>query len=178
METEKFIKKWIPIAVVVLILLAYLATFIPTFITPKCDEAKYQVIVYCFGINLVLLVIGTFSLAFFLIRQWMICIDHVNEKKEKDVENSEKTSKQNLFEADTAARRAIERDRNQINDLFRLIDLSKDKLEETAEKTETNAKQEDPKHTVTDKSSKKNEIVNIDKLANFIDQYQNIISKQ
>lgn len=179
MGTENFIQnKMIPISVGTLILIALAATIIPAYMLLNISGVKYFEFVNFLGINLVLIVAGSLFLAFFLIRQWKICIDHANMKEEKDDDNIRKKEIQNQLNKDAETRRAFERERNQVNDMFRLFELAKEKPEEITDRTKTKEKGDVPKQIGNDITTKKNEILNTDKLAILINQYQNLISKQ
>ena len=179
MEKESIIqKKWILTTVGILFLIVFAATFIPALIALNLIEAQKPVFVYFFGINLTLVVGGSLSLIFFLIRKWGICIEHALLMEEKDTGKGHKVEMQKLLNEDAEKRREYDLNRSQINDLFRLIELSKEKPEETIDKTKTKEKGEIPKLIENDKITKKSEVIDSDKLANLIKQYQDLISKQ
>ncbi len=178
MKTEKFSLIVILIGVGILIALAFAATFVPAIKMFKPDGTEYPMLVPFFGINLTLLVVGTLFLTFCLIRQYVIYITHaykhINRKEE--YENNQILQKRLKTEAEE--RRDFERERNQINDMFRLFELAKEKPEEIADKTKTKENGETPKHVANDIITKKNEFVNTDKLANLINEYQSFITAQ
>jgi hypothetical protein len=137
-----------------------------------------SVIDWFFGINSVLIVLGTMFFAFYLIRQWIIGIDYLNGQIEKQIDKDEKQKQQDQLIKDAEMRREFDRQRNQINDMFRLIELTKEQSEEITDKSHENDEGIGKKQIDKDVFTKKNEIMNVEKLSNLIDQYQNIISKQ
>jgi hypothetical protein len=178
METENFSHKRLPVAVGLLILIALITAFIPARISLNPDEAKYPVFVYFFGVNLSLIVIGTLLIAFYLVRGWFISFDKANKKKENEAEKSHKEIIQKQLNEDAERRRIFERERNQINDMFRLFELAKEKPEEIIDKNKTKEEGIAPKLMENDLFTKKNEIVNIDKLDKLIVHYQSLMSNQ
>lgn len=174
MEIENSIRKSLPFSAGILVLLAFTVTFIHAFIPINHYVGNHSVFVYFFGINLILIVIGTLLLAFYLIRQWIIYIVHANELAEKKAENTYKLDQQKLLNADAEARRAIERERNPINDLFQLAELSKIKTEKTTVRKEA----EKPKEPITISETNKKEEINIQELNRLLEHYQGLISTQ
>jgi hypothetical protein len=84
MAKENFIQKnKLPIAATVLILFITTLSIIPLFIPYDHCFSKQHTSGYFNGINLMLLVIGTLFIAFYLFRQWTICIDHVLKQNMK-----------------------------------------------------------------------------------------------
>lgn len=179
MEKENYIqKRSIPFFVGLLLVIAFAASFAP-FVKPlNLDVIKYPMLIYFFGINLILVVIGSFFLSFYLIKLWIISFDQANKFKEKEIDNLLRVKMQELLNEDADKRRIYEQGRNQINDLFRLIELAKDTLEEINEKSEVDENKTMPKHTEINKVIKKNEGLNTDKLTGILNVYQILISKQ
>ena len=179
MEKDKFIrKKGVLVIVGIMIFLAIAITFIPAFIPIRQFMGNDSAITWFLGINSVLIVLGTMFFAFYLIRQWIIGIDYHNGQIEKQKDKDEKQKQQDQLIKDAETRREFERQRNQINDLFRLFELAKEKPEEVTDKSHENEEGPVKKQIDKDVFTKKNEIMNVEKLTNLIDQYQNIISKQ
>jgi|GEM_PF-1099218 Na+-transporting methylmalonyl-CoA/oxaloacetate decarboxylase gamma subunit len=176
METERLIqKREIIVAVGIMIFLAIAVTFIPAFIPNSQIKNQYSVLIWFFGINSVLIVLGTMSLAFYIIRQWINEFAYHNRHVKKQ---EEEQKQHNWLIEEVETRRAFDRERNQINDMFRLFELAKEKPEEITDKTKEKEEGEVKKQINKDVFTKKNEIMNTDKLANLIDQYQKFIPKQ
>lgn len=175
MEKETIIpKKRIPGTVYILILLAFAATSITALLWLRPFENRSPVLVYFLGINLTLLVIGSLSLSYCIIRQWINCIDYDRVKAEKEAENCEKDKTQKLLKEDADQRRSIERERNPVNDLFRLAELSKIKTEKTTVRKEA----EKSKVPNTISETNKKEENSIQELNRLLELYQSLISKQ
>lgn len=175
MEKENIIpKKRIPGTVYILILLAFAATSMTALLWLRPYENRSPVLVYFLGINLTLLVIGSLSLSYCIIRQWTICIDHDRVKAEKEAENCEKDKTQKLLKEDADQRRSIERERNPVNDLFRMAELSKVKTEKTIVRKESEKSKEPDTISETDKR----EETDTQKLNELSEHYQNLISTQ
>lgn len=177
MEKENIIPlKRFAFAIGIFIILLIVSLYTPLARPLVTTEYTHPVIAYFFGIALILIVIGFYSILFFLHVRWKICIDHVHLMEEKEVENRHKEEAQKLLNEDADKRRVFDRERNQVNDIFRLIELAKEKPEEIIDKTKTKEKGEVPKLIVNDKTTNKNEGVNTEKLDKLIIHYQSIIS--
>lgn len=178
METMKLIKRnKLAIVAGLLVLLAVAIVFVPLLIPFNHCVCKFYRAGYFNGINLMLLLAGTLILAFWLVRQWAICIEHEDARAEKDKEHKYILEQQKLLKADAEVRRVCEQNRNQINDLFRLIELAKDKTEETAENTVPAEKEIVPKPGVTNKTIMKKEGLDTEKLTVLNNLYQSLITK-
>lgn len=179
MEKENFIqRRSVPIFIGILILSGFAVAFIYLIKSLDFNESKYPVLVYFWGISQILIVIGSSGFAFFLLMQWKTCIDHAQMMQEKQADNIQKEKMQKLLNLDAEARRVFERERNQVNDMFRLFELAKEKPEEKTDNTKVKEDGAVLKHIDNNVFTKKNEIINIEKLASLIDQYHNLISKQ
>jgi flagellar motor component MotA len=179
MEKDKFIQKKgiLFIVGIIMIVLAIVATFNPVLIPIRQFMGNDSEIECFFGINSVLIVLGTMFFAFYLIRQWIIGIDYLNGQIEKQIEKEEKQKQQDQLIKDAEMRREFERQRNQINDLFRLIELAKEQSDEITDKSHENEEGTGEKQIDKDVFTKKNELLNVERLAYLIHQYQNFISK-
>ncbi len=183
METDKFNQKngiKVAVGIIMMIGLAIAVTFIfiPAFIPIHQFMGNDSVMTWFFGINSVLIVLGTMFFAFYLIRQWKIGIDYHNAQIEKQKDKDEKQKQQDQLIKDAETRREFELQRNSINDLFRLMELVKEKSEEVTDKSHENEENAVKKQIDKDVFTKKNEIMNVEKLANLIDLYQKMISMQ
>lgn len=167
-----FQKKSMLFIVCIFIALVCSATLFPILFTAFTEVVIYPVLAFAFGVNLVLVVIGSFILGYFLIKQWIICVDFSNKLLEKEAENEHNENMQKLLNADADNRRIHELENSKKNDLFRLIELAKDKPEENTEKTEIDEMQAKPKHTLINKTITKNEGLNLDKFASILKQYE------
>jgi hypothetical protein len=165
-----FQKNKLPVAAGLLVTLSVAAVFFLAIILYKFDGANNPVFVWFFSIDLTLVVIGTLILAFCIIRQWMICIDHANMWAEKEAENETQRERQRLLDKDAEARRPIELEREKVSDLFRLIDLAKDKREKS-ESIPGGEKSDKLLVRIIDKS----EGLDLKKLETLIQHYNKII---
>ncbi len=169
MENVNFIQnRLLPVAVGVLISIALAVTIIPVIIQ-STNGVKYFDFVGFAGINLILFVAGVFILAYFLLKQWKVCIDYAQKNQEKEAENRQKEEMQKSLNKDAEERRVFDRQRNQVNDLFRLFELAK----ETSEISES--------APITDKADKllvrviqKNVILDIEKLNQLMTYYNSL----
>lgn len=181
METDKFIQKngiLVAIGIIMMIGLAIAVTFIPAFIPIRQFIGNDSVIDWFFGINSVLIVLGTMFFAFYLIWQWIIGINYYNGQIEKQKDKNEKQKQQDQLIKDAEMRKDFEQRRTQINDLIRLIELAKEKLEETKDKTIETEEDAAQKQITKDVAVTKNEKINMDTLGRLIEAYQNLMPKQ
>ncbi len=130
------------------------------------------------GLGQLVLLIGLILFAFYSVQLWYLCYTLSQKQEEKKADCEEKYQLQKKQNEDAEKRRQLEHERNRINDFFRLIELAKEKPEETNEKTKTKEKGEAPKNIDNDKTTKKNEGVNTETLANFMEHYNNLTTKQ
>jgi hypothetical protein len=142
------------------------------------SAGKSDHILLFLGLGQLILLTGLILFVFYCARLWYLCYTLNQEQEEKKADFEEKQKLQITLNEDAEKRRLLEHERNRINDLFRLIELAKEKPEETSEKTRTKENGEVPKEIENDKTTKKDEVVNTEKLAKFIDQYNNLTSKQ
>lgn len=173
MKTERII--CISFALIAVIMAMAMVYFFSCY-APQRECAKLFLIFW--GIGLLLIVLGLLAIALLMLWQWgQITANQIEEEK-KQAERQHSIECMSDLNKEAETRRKIERERNRINDLFRLIELAKEKPEEITDKSKTKEKGDVPKQIGNDITTKKNEIVNTDKLANLINQYQSLISNQ
>lgn len=130
------------------------------------------------GIGLLLIVFALLAIAILMLWQWGKIIANQMEEGKKQVErlNSEECMRD--LKEDAKKRQDIERERNRINDLFRLIELAKAKSEEITDKTKTKEKGDAPKTSENNIITAKKELVSSEKLDKLIVHYQALSSNQ
>lgn len=171
MKTERNI--WIASTAGVI---AIIAVFLFGCFMPLSEYAKLSVIFL--GIDVLLIVIGLFAIAVLLLWQLgQINTTQIEEDK-KRAERDHSIICMSDLKKDAEIRRDIEHERNRINDLFRLIELAKEKPEEITDKSKTKEKGDSPKSITNDKITKKTEGLDTEKLTILINHYQSLNSNQ
>lgn len=177
---ENYPIKLFPIAACILMILAFAATFTPLFIGVNGENGNRKIFDLILAANLFLLISGTLLFAFYLFKQWIILVNHANEFKEKQTENERQDTYQKKLNNEAEARRTFtfERERNPINDLFRLIEFAKEELEVESDKSLKKIKGTDPTTTETNILTKKNKSVNTEILDKLIKHYIRLSAEQ
>lgn len=132
MKTENLIKKlWISLVIFITVL-SILLLFLVYYAFPSEHLAeKSTTLTFFYGIAVLTLIVGIILLIGYTIWHWFVVIKNAQKQEEKEAENAFKFKQLTLLNGDALERRAIEHKRNIINDLFRLIELAKEKREKS-----------------------------------------------
>ncbi|MCX6279674.1 MAG: hypothetical protein NT004_16490 [Bacteroidetes bacterium] len=162
----------IPLSLFCLIICAFAVTFI-TLYFPVYPGKHIRLIVLFASISQVILVSALLALAFYTLVQYFKNQQNFVNLYEKRWEEKHKFDHQIIFNRDTEERRAFDRARDRVNDLFRLIELSKEKHQ----KSESVLSGEKPDKYI-DRVIEEREVVDIEKLKELIKQYNHIVQTQ
>lgn len=130
------------------------------------------------GIGQLVVMVGIILYAFYSTRLWFLCYTASQKMREKEKDDQFRLNLQKELNRDAEKRREFERERNKENDLFRLIELAKEKPKEVLDKTKTKEKGDAFKITENDCHTKEAEGVNTDKLDKLMNYYQTLIASQ
>lgn len=127
------------------------------------------------GINITVATIGSIIISFALISHWIRNNDFSHSIIEKDIDNTLRCKIQDKLIEEAQLRNKYDKELLTINDLFRIIELSKVKSETTPEKITTNENKNCEKQTVIDKICDKKEEVNVTKIEEIIRLYRTLL---
>lgn len=178
MEIKMITKGNTIVAIGILLTIALGVTFIPAYLWMVPDDYDHSIFAYFLGINQIIIVTGTFFLSFFLLRQLRRSIDHNQILDDKKLENAHKLAWNSQLISDAKSRRESEKNRNHMNDYFKLIDLLKEKTEEVTDNTETQINEPGSKHINNKIITRKTEAMNTDKVSSLLEHYETLISEQ
>lgn len=182
MNAESFIKERRVssslLKVISLIIFSFLATPLLILIPDYSEVKESLIFIWFLGINISIATIGAIVVSFFIIRQWQRERDLIFKIAENDIDNNNKKSIQKILNDEAVLRSNFEKERLPVNDLFRLIELAKDKTEEIPEKITTSENKDGEKKDITEKTCTKSEVVNLVKLEEVVKLYLTLITKQ
>jgi uncharacterized membrane protein YcjF (UPF0283 family) len=140
---------------------------------PKYLIEKSSTLAWLYGGTFLVLSIGILIFASLTMCHWFVLIKSAQKQEGKDEDTQNELKKQTLLDKDANDRKALEQERNLVNDLFRLIELSKDKRE----KSESIPNGEKPDKYLF-RIIEKREELDLKKLEALIQHYNTLTIKQ
>jgi hypothetical protein len=182
MENESYInsKRKIFSFSIALLMIVLSFTVTPLLILmPDYSMVKdFAIFIWFLGGNTTIATLGLLFISFSIIKQWRIDKDFINKIIEKKIDNDNKSKMQGCLNNEALLRSNFDKERLHVNDLFRLIETAKDKTEEIPEKTTASESKGAEKMTITEKTFKKNEEVNVVKLEEIVKLYLSLIQNK